>query len=1026
MTFAAKFARSRVAAAVLFCLFLSGPRGWGQAASSEVPSLVEIYWKSSRTVAVPGISNIIVLDQEIARAETGADTVEFFGLARGETVALGYIGDNPVSIRVRVMERPTIPVSPSLLRRRDEMVQGSFSSNVQVADVGGTRTIAVVNGFSWAQPIDRDSRFEFNSQMEDNTVTGGHVFNVRQATALYHSPDLDVRGLDFNVSLTGDGVQHFTSPFATSDMLQIRGGGLALRDGDNQYSLYAGTTIPYYFLTLGSTRDVAGFSFQRKETAAIGIFTNTAYINAPLDFLGLGFGRRNNVMQTAGLTFMPNQAWAAQMIGGVSNRGGMGRAELAYNGHRASFYASGAMSSALFPLNQIESILSGTSSFKGGFTYRSSDRITEYLSYQHTITKALTGILRDGSSDYLSPGVSARVSGSEDFSFSYIYSRNSGAFSSVPSTGNRADFNWHSQLSPRVSNSAQITAGSLQDPLQLNSQDQFSLRDSLSFPVIGGSLTASFAWDRTNPSLVEKLNAELVLLSPALQNLFLSDPVSFVNSSNLPPEIRALLNAQQPISMAVSCTGQLRLANRLSLNPSASFARISNGTTESWTPFVGYGLNYQVTPSFQLNSGLNSVWVYTSSLTQPQRTTIFSAGFVKRFITMPATFVPGRGRRMIQGRVFRDNKIKGVFSAGDKGFEGLRVRLDTGEVDVTDELGRYRFLDVEPGEHEVTLDLTQFREPVRMTTRSRVTVDLIRDRVAIADFGVVNFARLMGNIYNDLRFEGRRQPDAKGLPEVRLTLENSREKRVITTNGSGDFEAADVPPGYYTLTIDPASLPANYVVAGDPAHVHVTPVSTVVQDISVRALRSVAGRVMLKVAGDPAGSGKLKVNGVPQSNRQSNGRRAGQAAGQAGGEQTWAGANAGEAKLVPMAGIQITAGFGVVKTDEDGNFLLRDLPAGDVTISLVPLRPLPDGMKVPSGTVRMPADPVQIQGATIVIGNPELVPFLLGKSAGQVRDEALRAVVKNGDAGQAELNAKPAPQPAPAVDTTRPAGGGAF
>jgi hypothetical protein len=77
-----------------------------------------------------------------------------------------------------------------------------------------------------------------------------------------------------------------------------------------------------------------------------------------------------------------------------------------------------------------------------------------------------------------------------------------------------------------------------------------------------------------------------------------------------------------------------------------------------------------------------------------------------------------------------------------------------------------------------------------------------------------------------------------------------------------------------------------------------------------------------------------------------------------------------------MAGVQLTAGHGVVKTDENGNFLLRDLPAGDLTITLVPVKPLMPGMKVPSGVVHMPAEPIQVQGATIVISNPELAPYL--------------------------------------------------
>jgi hypothetical protein len=39
--------------------------------------------------------------------------------------------------------------------------------------------------------------------------------------------------------------------------------------------------------------------------------------------------------------------------------------------------------------------------------------------------------------------------------------------------------------------------------------------------------------------------------------------------------------------------------------------------------------------------------------------------------------------------------------------------------------------------------------------------------------------------------------------------------------------------------------------------------------------------------------------------------------------------------------------------------------------------------------VRMPAEPIQVQGATIVISDPALVPYLIGKTAEEVRDAAL-------------------------------------
>src|SRR5206468_5194930 len=104
----------------------------------------------------------------------------------------------------------------------------------------------------------------------------------------------------------------------------------------------------------------------------------------------------------------------------------------------------------------------------------------------------------------------------------------------------------------------------------------------------GGNLSVSFGHDRTSPSLVQKLNSELNLLSPPLQALFLQDPVSFVASNNLPPEVKAILAAQNPISTNVSASGQFHLWRRLSLSPNFSMAKTSDGRTGSWAPYAGY------------------------------------------------------------------------------------------------------------------------------------------------------------------------------------------------------------------------------------------------------------------------------------------------------------------------------------------------------------------------------------------------------------------------------------------------------
>ena len=294
----------------------------------------------------------------------------------------------------------------------------------------------------------------------------------------------------------------------------------------------------------------------------------------------------------------------------------------------------------------------------------------------------------------------------------------------------------------------------------------------------------------------------------------------------------------------------------------------------------------------------------------------------------------------------------------------MQVQLENGQSVLTDGEGRFKFTGVEAGQHQVSLALTQFRDPVRMTTTGEYNVDLIRERLAVVNFGVVNFARVVGNVFNDLRFEDKRQPDSKGLPEIRLILDNGQEKRTVSTNGSGDYKLDDVLPGDYSLSVDATSVPANYAVSQETFKIHVAPISTVSQDVPVRALRSIAGKVLLRIT--------TPTVHAPDTHKPV----------------------AEDTKLVPLADAQITAGYGIARTDKDGNFLLRNLPAGNLTITLVPLKPLPEGVQLPTGSVKMPAEPIQVEGATIVISNPELVPNLTGKSAEQVRDSAQQTVLK--------------------------------
>jgi hypothetical protein len=80
--------------------------------------------------------------------------------------------------------------------------------------------------------------------------------------------------------------------------------------------------------------------------------------------------------------------------------------------------------------------------------------------------------------------------------------------------------------------------------------------------------------------------------------------------------------------------------------------------------------------------------------------------------------------------------------------------------------------------------------------------------------------------------------------------------------------------------------------------------------------------------------------------------------------------------LKPLAGVQLAIGGVAAFTDAEGSFILRDLPAGDLMLRVVPARILPVGLEAPSGTVKLSREPVQLDNVTIVISNPELLEYL--------------------------------------------------
>jgi hypothetical protein len=925
---------------LMMCLLGSHSRSWAQ----ETDAAIDVYWQQSTTLSVPAVSKVVVLDETICRADVSEDKVTFFGLARGESVALVWTSDRQFSLLVRVIMEPAKLPPPTLRQTADDAIHGLYGSSLLGTDGSGSVSgYMFVQRLSWQQDL-QDSRLSIQAQVQDQTGAGTPAFNLNTASIVYSTPRYNLSLIDTIVGMNGGFQAQVVPNSGVVNSLLIRGAEMQFRQGRNEYAFYAGSTVPATYLDFSDTRDVIGFNFGRQESPRLYLYATTAGTNVPYLVTGGGYRRQTDASQTAGFAFHLNDHWAFQSSGGISTSGAMAQGSVLYSGVRGTAYLSVMRSSPDFPLNQLQLFVGGQSSVTAGATAQLNTHVTGALFYQHASAQPNILTTSPATSDYLSPNLNIQLSGRERLTFYYTLTRNRGGLGlASQTTGHRADFQLSSQITSRLGNSAELLLGSLSDPLQLNAAAQFSVRDALNFQLPrGNTLFLTFSHDRTDPSLVNRISSELGLLSPVLQELFRLDPLAFAESPNLPPQIRTLLSNLQPTNTQIALSGQFMIRQRLNISPEVGYfhtAKSVAGSSNSHT--LGYTLAYQFTPRWQLQSSLANVLLWDSAQRGLRRDTVFSAGFNVALRGAPHWLAPYHAHRgAICGRVYKDLNINGAFNAGEPGIPGVRVDLSDGQSVLTDSEGRFEFTGLSADAYRVSLGLAQFKVPVRVTSPTEVSVNLSTLRKAEADFGVINFARVQGNVFNDYLVNGDRQPDAPPVSGVRLVLASGELRRDVITDGSGDFEFDELDPGQYKLALDPATIPPNFIGSGATRELHIEPNSTVVEDFPLQALRSISGQVLLQTTPDA----------------------------KAGGSQP---------AVQPVAGAQIAIAGRVVTTDEQGRFVLRNLPAGRWMLQTVAWSPAPEAVKMPSGPVDLPREPVQVQGATIVISNPALLKYLV-------------------------------------------------
>ena len=83
-------------------------------AQDAIPQRIEVIWHSGKTVALPGVERVILLDDSLCNVQVSPDKVDFSGEKRGTSVAFIWVKGQRYTVVVSVILPPTAPEGPRL------------------------------------------------------------------------------------------------------------------------------------------------------------------------------------------------------------------------------------------------------------------------------------------------------------------------------------------------------------------------------------------------------------------------------------------------------------------------------------------------------------------------------------------------------------------------------------------------------------------------------------------------------------------------------------------------------------------------------------------------------------------------------------------------------------------------------------------------------------------------------------------------------------------------------------------------
>lgn len=180
--------------------------------------------------------------------------------------------------------------------------------------------------------------------------------------------------------------------------------------------------------------------------------------------------------------------------------------------------------------------------------------------------------------------------------------------------------------------------------------------------------------------------------------------------------------------------------------------------------------------------------------------------------------ISGFGR--IEGSIFSDENLNGVYDRGEKLLPGVEIRLEDGSQAVSDENGKFVFPRVVEGLHTLEVDLRRIPAEYYLLTPEKQTVVVAKRRVYQFNMALVEGANVKGRVFLDVNKNGFYDEEDQLLKDVLVILkpvhsENSprlagqlqAEEINTYTDENGQFRFENILPGSYELSVEEETLP---------------------------------------------------------------------------------------------------------------------------------------------------------------------------------------------------------------------------